>query len=64
VESSLNVAGDVSGAPPRQTSTSTGKLATTSTSGAAPAPKVLKIRNVNVKNLHCKYLSTFLLQIL
>jgi hypothetical protein len=49
VEPSLNVARDAAGAPPRKTSDSTGKLATTCTSGATAAPKVLKIKKLNVK---------------
>jgi hypothetical protein len=61
-EPSLNVVGDAAGGPLRQTSSSAGKLATMSTLGAVPAPNVLKIKCE--KYLHCKYSSTFLLQIL
>jgi hypothetical protein len=65
VELSLNVARHAAGAPLRQTSALAGKLATTSTLGAARAPKVLKIKKLNVKKkLHCKYSITFILQIL
>jgi hypothetical protein len=51
VEPLLNVAGDAGGAPLKQTSALAGKPATPSTSGAVPAPKVLKVNKLNVKKL-------------
>jgi hypothetical protein len=49
VDPSLSTAIDALGAPPGQTSASVGKLMSTSTLGATPAPKVLKVKKLNVK---------------
>jgi hypothetical protein len=51
MEPSLDVTGDASGVTPRQTSASAGKPATPSTSGAASALQVLRVKKLNVKKI-------------